>query len=102
LNNLAWLLATSSETRIRDGARAVELAERAVHLERGDHPIIIATLAAAYAEAGRFPDAVKTARRALDLAFGSRNTDLADAIKAQLELYEASIPSREAPNAPAR
>jgi tetratricopeptide (TPR) repeat protein len=102
LNDLAWLLATSSETRIRDGARAVELAERAVHLARGDHPIIIATLAAAYAEAGRFPDAVKTARRALDLANGSGKTDLADAIKTQLELYEASIPSRGAPNAPAR
>lgn len=101
-NNLAWLLATFPDARIRDGPRAIQLAERADKLTGGDNPVIIATLSAAYAETGRFLDAVKTARRALDLANGSGATDLADAIKAQLALYEAGIPSREAPKASAR
>jgi hypothetical protein len=49
-------------------------------------------LAAAYAEAGRFPEAVKTAQRALQLAETQSNTALADAIRSQLKLYQAGIP----------
>ncbi len=101
-NNLAWLLATFPDARIRDGPRAVQLAEHADKLSGGGNPVIIATLSAAYAETGRFPDAVKTARRALDLANGNGAADLAAAIKAQIALYEIGIPSREAPNVPAR
>jgi tetratricopeptide (TPR) repeat protein len=101
-NNLAWLLATFPDARIRDGPRAVQLAEHADVTTGGRNPVIVATLSAAYAETGRFPDAVRTGRRALDLAGATDNTALADAIKAQIVLYEAGIPSREAPNAPVR
>jgi hypothetical protein len=76
------------------------LAERADHLTRNESPVIGATLAAAYAEAGRFPEAVKTAQRALDLAIASRNQALADAIQAQIELYQSGSPSREMPKIP--
>jgi tetratricopeptide (TPR) repeat protein len=101
-NNLAWLLATFPEARIRNGPRAVQLAEQADVMTGGGNPVIIATLSAAYAEAGRFQEAVRTARRALDLASATDNAALADLIKAQIALYEAGIPSREAPNAPVR
>ena len=94
-NNMAWLLATSPETRLRNGPKAVELAERADHLTGNRSPVIAATLAAAYAETGRFSDAVKTAQRALQLATDQGNRVLADAIREQIELYQSGAPSRD-------
>ncbi len=96
-NNLAWLLATSPDGRIRNGREAVELAERADRSTGNTNPVIVATLSAAYAEAGRFAEAVKTARRALDLAAQTGNSALVDAIRAQAKLYESGSPSRDAP-----
>ena len=94
-NNFAWLLATCPDARLRDGGKAVELAERADRASGGNNPVIAATLSAAYAEVGRFPEAVTAARRALDLASRSGNTALADAVRAQVALYESGIPSRD-------
>ena len=68
VHQLAWVLATCPEASVRNGAEAVELARRAVKLSDGQEPAILGTLAAAYAEAGRFPEAVQTARKALKLA----------------------------------
>ena len=59
LNNMSWILATWPDALIRDGAKAVELAGRADTLTRNKSPIISATLAAAYAEAGRFAEAAE-------------------------------------------
>ena len=59
LNDTAWILATNPNASVRDGAEAVELAQRAVKLSGGQEPAILDTLAAAYAEAGRFADAVE-------------------------------------------
>ncbi len=101
-NNLAWLLATFPDARIRNGPKAVQLAEDADVTTGGRNPVIVATLSAAYAETSRFQEAVRTARRALDLANATDNAALADLIKAQIALYETGIPSREAPNAPVR
>jgi tetratricopeptide (TPR) repeat protein len=100
LNNLAWLLATSPEARIRNGPRAAELAERADRLAAGNNPVVIATLAAAYAEAGRFAEATTTAERALGLATVSGNRALADAIQGQIDLYQSGSPSREKAQTP--
>ncbi len=61
---LAWLLATCPNDNLRNGARAVELAERAASVSGGKKPEILDALAAANAEAGRFPEAIATARRA--------------------------------------
>src|SRR5208282_4761389 len=77
-NVVAWMLATSPEATVRDGARAIELARRANQLSAGDDPMILRTLAAAYAEAGRFPEAVSTAQRALQLATARTNVVLAN------------------------
>ena len=68
LNNLAWLLAAHPSDALRNGAEAVRLAERACELSEHREPVMLGTLAAAYAEAGRFGDAVKTAEKARDLA----------------------------------
>jgi hypothetical protein len=59
LNDLAWLLATSRDSRIRDGRRAVTLAQRACNLSQWKNAFSIDTLAAASASAGNFSDAVK-------------------------------------------
>ena len=88
-NNLAWLLATCPKASLRNGDRAVELARQANALTGGENPAILQTLAAAYAEAGRFPEAVETAQRALGLQF---NTKLAGALQSQMKLYQAGSP----------
>jgi tetratricopeptide (TPR) repeat protein len=91
-NSLAWVLAIAPQASLRNGRQAVELAQQANQLAGGENPIILRTLAAAYAEAGRFPEAVATAQRALQLAETQSNTALASAIRSQLELYQAGTP----------
>jgi tetratricopeptide (TPR) repeat protein len=95
LGDTAWVLATNPNASVRDGAKAVELAERAVKLSGGQEPAILGTLAAAYAETGRFPEAVKTARTAVDLATQQKKQSLAESITAKIPLYEARTPFRE-------
>jgi arylsulfatase A-like enzyme/Tfp pilus assembly protein PilF len=88
VNTLAWLLATTPEDKLRDGAKAVELARRAVELTKQQNPTALRTLAAAYAEAGDFAQAVRTAQQALAIAQASQQNDLASALQAQLTLYQ--------------
>ena len=68
-----------------------------MQLTGGKEPAILDALAAAYAEAGRFTDAVQTARRALDLAVQSNEPQLAGALRGRLALYEAGKPFRVMP-----
>jgi tetratricopeptide (TPR) repeat protein len=89
LNNLAWILAASPEAELRDGAEAVRLAERACELTHDAEPLCVGTLAAAYAEAGRFPKAVATAEKAAQLADRAGLNDLASKNRQLLELYRA-------------
>jgi Flp pilus assembly protein TadD len=93
-NNLAWVLATAPEPDLRDGPAAVELAERARSLD-GDDPGILDTLAAAYAEAGRYEEAVATARRAIDLARAVGHPELVADFTTHLAAYERREPWRE-------
>ena len=95
LNNMAWILATWPDALTRDGVKAVELAERADSLTRSANPMISATLAAAYAEAGRFADAVKTGQRALQLSTAEGNTSRADSIRTQIEIYQKGAAFRD-------
>jgi tetratricopeptide (TPR) repeat protein len=96
-NNLAWLLATSSDGSIRDGERAIELAERAAQLSSGKNANHLRTLAAAYAEVGRFSDAVKVAQQAAVLATAQGKADVASRLKKDLVLYQEQVPLRETP-----
>ena len=95
LNETAWLLATNPNESIRNGTEAVELAQRAVRMSAVQQPAILGTLAAAYAETGRFTDAVQIAQQALALAFAENKVALADALRAQLKLYRFGLPYRE-------
>ena len=95
LNETAWVLATSANASLRDGAQAVALAERAARLAGGQQPAILDTLAAAYAEAGRFPEAVQIASQTLELARKQGDRRLGEALEARLALYRAGTPFRE-------
>ena len=97
LTDTAWILATNPNASVRDGAEAVALAQRAVELSGGQEPAILDTLAAAYAEAGRFPEAVEVARKASVLAMRQNKEPLAEASKVKLHLYEAKKPYRDVP-----
>ena len=95
LNSFAWLLATAADDSVRDGKRAVQLAERTNALEGNNDPAILHTLAAAYAEAGRFDEALQTARRAMKLASRADNNSVYNAIRDELPLYELGLPYHE-------
>jgi protein O-mannosyl-transferase len=97
LNNLAWTLATTLDDRLRNGDEAVHLAERACELTHYRDPSLIGTLAAAYAESGRFEDAVATARKAHDLALKLGRQKLALKDQELLQLFENHQPYREIP-----
>jgi protein O-mannosyl-transferase len=92
LNNLAWALSTSPDASLRDGARALELAKKADQLVGGENPVFIRTMAAAYAETGRFSDAIATAQRALQLARARQNFALARSLDKDLVFYRNNLP----------
>ncbi len=102
LNNLAWLRATCSEDTVRDGAEAVRLAEQACRLTHYKEATPVGTLAAAYAEAGRFTDAVVTAQKAIALAQAAGNTQFANINQQLLRLYQARKPYHLPPPPAAR
>jgi len=95
LNNLAWVLAASPDDELRNGAEAVRLAEHACELTHYGQPLFIGTLAAAYAECGRFPEAVTTAEKAERLATSAGLTPVAAKNRQLLELYRAGKPYHE-------
>ena len=95
MNNLAWLLATSSDASSRDGTRAVALAREAIQLSSDVDPNFLRTLAAAYAEIGRFSEAVATAEQAMQIATAQDKYGLANILEKELILYRAHSPVRE-------
>lgn len=97
LNNLAWVFATSPDDSIRNGDRAVNLAEKAVALPGGETPMVLRTLAAAYAENRQFDKAADTAERAAQLAASQGNSSLAQTLRHEIELYRAGSSYRESP-----
>jgi tetratricopeptide (TPR) repeat protein len=96
-NNLAWVLATTPDPSLRDGAAAITLAEQADHLNHSGNPFVLHTLAAAYAEGGRYAEATATARRALQLAQAQTNDDLTAKLPKEIKLYETGQPLRIGP-----
>jgi hypothetical protein len=89
LNNLAFLRATAPDPSLRNGPEAVRLAERACQLTQHNDSESITTLALAYAEAGRFDDAVVTARKARAVALAQGQTEVAARNEQLLELYKS-------------
>lgn len=95
LNNLAWILAANADPQRRAGREAVNLAERAVALTGRREALYLGTLAAAYAEAGRFDDAVAAAELASRLAAVDGQSELAETNRQLLERYRSGRPYHE-------
>ncbi|MGP8239165.1 MAG: tetratricopeptide repeat protein [Limisphaerales bacterium] len=89
LNDLAWLLATSPHSEIRNGAEAVKLASQACQLTGNKQPLLMGTLAAAYAEAGRWDEAVAAAQKAHDLAAAGGQKAVAERNLQLRQLYRS-------------
>jgi tetratricopeptide (TPR) repeat protein len=94
-SNLAWVFATCPDDSIRDGRRAVGLAEKALRISGGKIPMVFRVLAAAYAEDGRFSRAVESAQRGADLATSQGNSGLAAELQSNIALYQAGTPLRD-------
>ena len=88
-NSLAWILATDRNNEIRNGMEAVHWARVACKGEGSKNPEYLDTLGAAYAEAGRFQEAVRTARESLAFARSAGDDDLVEEVEKRLQLYEA-------------
>jgi Flp pilus assembly protein TadD len=95
LSNLAWLLATSADDSLRNGKEAVQFAERACQLTKFGQAPAVGTLAAAYAEAGRFEEAVNAGRKAIDLANETGDLAFANLNRQLLQLYQNRRPYHE-------
>jgi protein O-mannosyl-transferase len=95
-NNLAWVLATCSDASLRNGSKALELARQADQLSGGDNPVVLRSLAAAYAEVGQFAKAVEVAQGALRLAVEQRYRALGEALQEEMTHYRVNLPYREA------
>ena len=95
MSNLAWVFATSPDDSLRDRAKAVQLAEQAMRISGGRIPIIFRTLAAAYAENGRFSEAIQTAQRGIELANSRGNSGLATELQSNIVLYQERQPLRD-------
>jgi tetratricopeptide (TPR) repeat protein len=94
LNVLAWVLSTCSDSEVRNGPRAIQLAQQADQLAHGKNPLFIRTLAAAYAESGRFTDAIDAAQRALESAVAKGDGALASELRMDIDLYRMNFPRR--------
>jgi len=94
LARLARLRAMSADPAVRNGPQAVALAEKACAITRRQNPVCLDALAGAYAEVGRFPEAVRAAREALPLAQVRNRPELVQEIEAGLKCYEAGQPYR--------
>ena len=94
-NNIAWLLATSSDRSIRDGAKAIGFAQQAVALSGGREPQFVRTLAAAYAESGQFSEAIAAAQQAIAIANMQGKQRLANNLAKDLMFYRANLPLPE-------
>ena len=95
-NRLAWILATDPDPELRSGAEAVDLAERFCRPPNLANPMFLDTLAAAYAETGRFPQALETATRAASLASSQGRPELAAQIRQRMDAYRERRPVRYA------
>jgi serine/threonine protein kinase/Flp pilus assembly protein TadD len=97
LNRLAWFQATFPSAEFRDGAKAVENATKACERTNWKNHEYISTLAAAYAEAGDFDDAIKWQKKAVDLLTEEQSSWHRTEYQSRLKLYQAGKPCRQSP-----
>lgn len=92
LNNLSWVLSTSPDDDVRDGKRALKLAEQAAELTDHKRAFILSTLASGFAETGDFENARKWAKKAVELA---ESDEQREGLQDELEFYKEDKPWRE-------
>jgi len=97
LNHVAWVRATCPQDDLRDGSAALRDALRACELTNNEAPGYVDTLAAAYAELGRFEDAVKWQQKAVELAPEASKPEY----ETRLALYRDAKPFRDTIEVPA-
>jgi tetratricopeptide (TPR) repeat protein len=95
LNDLAWLLATCPDTKLRDSAKALKLANHAAQLTDRKDPGVLETLAAAYAEGGQFTEAIKTVEEAARLCDPATQQSLLETLQNCRQLFESGKPVRQ-------
>lgn len=95
LYNLSWIRAGSENEKYRNGEEALKLAEKLCKITQYHQPLALDALAAAYAEKGRFDEAVLTAKKALKLALSYGPKDLVLGLQKRLNLYQTKRPYRQ-------
>jgi tetratricopeptide (TPR) repeat protein len=95
LDALAWFLATNPDATLRNGPEAVRLASHACAVTGRRNPELLDTLAAAYAEAGRFPEAINVALEAIAVARAAGNAAAADQAENLLGFFQSGRPFHE-------
>jgi tetratricopeptide (TPR) repeat protein len=95
LNDLAWLLATCPEAKLRDAAKSLQLAKHAAELTGKKDPGVLETLAAAYAAGGQFAEAIKTVEEATKLCDPARQQELLETLQNCRQLFESGKPLRQ-------
>jgi len=98
LDELAWVFATHPSDELRDGHEAVRLAEHACALTKRTNPILLTTLATAYAETGNFSAAINTIQESLSKARSSNNADAITLDEKLLGFFQSNRPIRQDPN----
>jgi tetratricopeptide (TPR) repeat protein len=89
ISKLAWILATTPDSAVRDPKEAISLARQACEMMEYKNPFMLDTLAAAYAANGQFKDAVETNQKAIELAKIAGQNEMAQEFEARLQLYQA-------------
>lgn len=95
LFNLSWIYSTSENEKNRNGIKALDLAEKLCKLTKYNESLSPDALAAAYAEVGKYDDAVFTAEKALELALLYGLGELVPGINKRLGLYKSGRPYRQ-------
>jgi tetratricopeptide (TPR) repeat protein len=98
MDELAWIFATHPSEELRDGPEAVRLAEHACALTKRTNPLLLATLAAAYAETGNFAEAINTIEESIAKARSNDNTDAIALGEKLFGFFQANKPIRQNPN----
>jgi protein O-mannosyl-transferase len=92
LNKLAWLFAAVDNVSIHNAQKGIEFAQRGCELTGYNDPMLLDTLAVAYASAGRFDEAKATAEKALSIAKKKGLDNMAADIQNRIKLYQAGQP----------
>lgn len=98
LYHLSWILSTYEAAKFRDGKEAVKLAKRLCKITQYRQPLALDALAAAYAEAGKFSEAVFTAKKAHKMAVMQGPRPLTQGLEQRLKLYQNKMPYRQVPS----